>query len=241
MHRRKPVPSRGHSETECRRESLNAAHYLFLPGRSGRRRIGYDFIKLGNIAFLMSHVNIHLWCRGSPERGIPTLPSWPGTVLRRSPSSVLPLRHPADYGNSTHSVCPGTCSRSCVPMRMCPQKHMRWQRSTVKLYLICYLTIFPSSSNGRLPRILQQRTDRHCSRRGKPCLPIPLPKSPPSCHNLALPGLKGSGAVPEMSARAGKSCSRSPCVSCLPGLPGFSSGRIGGPIFLCSKSASNCS
>lgn len=144
------------------------------------------------------------------------------------PSSVLPLRHPADYGNSTHSVCPGTCSRSCVPMRMCPQKHMRWQRSTVKLYLICYLTIFPSSSNGRLPRILQQRTDRHCSRRGKPCLPIPLPKSPPSCHNLALPGLKGSGAVPEMSARAGKSCSRSPCVSCSPGLPGFSSGRIGG-------------
>ena len=125
VHRRKPVPSRGHSETECRRESLNVAHYLFLPGRSGRRRIGYDFIKLGNIAFLMSHVNIHLWCRGSPERGIPTLPSWPGAVLRRSPSSVLPLRHPADYGNSTHSVCPGMCSRSCVPMRMCPQKHMR--------------------------------------------------------------------------------------------------------------------
>ena len=64
------------------------------------------------------------------------------------------------------------------------------------------------------------------SRRGKPCLPTCPPNPIPFCRSLALPGLKGSGAVPETSAHAGKSCSRSLCASCSPGLPGFFSSRF---------------
>ena len=178
---------------------------------------------------------------GPPSAVFPHSPHGPALSYAEAhpaccPSGIQPITETAPIPYVPERVPEVASLCECAHKSTCADKDQQ-----KKLYLIYYLTIFPSSSNGRLPRILQQRTDRHCSRRGKPCLPIPLPKSAPSCRNLALPGLKGSGAVPEMPARAGKSCSRSPCVSCSPGLPGFSSGRIGGPIFLCSRSASNCS
>ena len=95
VHRRQPVPTRRHGEPQGCRDRLDEAGDLIPSGRTGRWGMEYDFIEIGNVTFLMSHVGIHLWSRGvSSARKCRALHTRrPGSIQSRaSVSRSTPLR-----------------------------------------------------------------------------------------------------------------------------------------------------
>ena len=161
----------------------------------------------------------------------------PKPILPCCPSGIQPITETAPIPYVPEGV-PELCPYANVPRKA----HALIKINSKTISNMLFHNFPPLQVNGRLPGILATKSRSILiAARGKP-VPSNMPAEPNSLlPQLGPSGPEGSGAVPETSAHAGKSCSRSLVCFLFAGLAGLFSSRIGGPIFLCSRSALNCS